>query len=448
MLSRFKELVDSLQNNSSRLVKEDLIKQIEGDTLCTSLLHFIFNPYIVTGVSKKKADKYKGKISIDKFSLFDLLEEPKDYKDIEGMLEYFKQHNTGKDEDLIELEKYAQHNAPYQDLVYSIISKDLKLGVQATTLNKVLGQGFVPTFDVMLAQKYYDDPDKLVPDGTEFILTEKLDGIRCLLVVDEDGVKLFSRQGQQLFGLHQIEQSARLLLQSGFVYDGELIADNPNNLPSKDLYRKTMTIVSSDCDNKEGVYFHIFDKLAIQEFQAGYSGIDAYARKWALHSESSVFQIEGSYLKFVDILYSGTDKTEIEKWLHTITSKGGEGVMINISNAPYECKRTKGLLKVKQFHTADVRVIALEPGTGKNYNKLGALRVEFIGPDDKVYTCSVGSGLTDEDRERFWNSPELICDKIIEIGYFEISENQNGTYGLRFPTYKWIREDKTEISMN
>ena len=157
MLSRFKELVDNLQNNSSRLVKEDLIKQIEGDTLCTSLLHFIFNPYIVTGVSKKKADKYKGKISIDKFSLFDLLEEPKDYKDIEGMLEYFKQHNTGKDEDLIELEKYAQHNAPYQDLVYSIVSKDLKLGVQATTLNKVLGQGFVPTFDVMLAQKYYDD---------------------------------------------------------------------------------------------------------------------------------------------------------------------------------------------------------------------------------------------------------------------------------------------------
>ena len=41
----------------------------------------------------------------------------------------------------------------------------------------------------------------------------------------------------------------------------------------------------------------------------------------------------------------------------------------------------------------------------------------------------------------------FIIGKIIEIGYFEITTNQNETYGLRFPTYKWVREDKDEISM-
>lgn len=443
MLSRFKELVDNLQNNSSRLVKEDLIKQIEGDTLCASLLHFIFNPYIVTGVSKKKVDKYKGKISIDRFSLFDLLEEPKDYKDIEGMLEYFKQHNTGRDEDLIELEKYAQHNAPYQDLVYSIVSKDLKLGIQATTLNKVLGQGFVPTFDVMLAQKYYDDPDKLLPEGTEFILTEKLDGVRCVYVATVNG-KFFSRQGQAFEGLIELEEECKML-PLGYVYDGELLLANDNNLESKDLYRETMKVVSADKE-KRNIIFNIFDMLPIDDFYKGISNISAKKRKSMI---SEIFySLKTPHLKEVDVLYQGDDKNAIEEHLRRITNAGGEGVMINIANAPYECKRTKNLLKVKQFQTADVKVIALEPGTGKNYNKLGALRVEFIGPDDKIYTCSVGSGLTDEDRERFWNHPELIEDKIIEIGYFEISKNQNGTYGLRFPTYKWIREDKTEISMN
>ena len=121
--------------------------------------------------------------------------------------------------------------------------------------------------------------------------------------------------------------------------------------------------------------------------------------------------------------------------------------MINIANAPYECKRSKGLLKVKKMQTCDVKVIGMEEGTGQNKGKLGALKVEFIGPDNKIYTCDVGSGLTLDQREDFWEYPNKILNKIIEVQYFEVSSNQNGTYSLRFPVFKWIRDDKTEISM-
>ena len=440
ILSKFNELITNLQNNNSRLYKEEQLALYINDNDIKSILHFIFNPYIVTGISKKKAEKYKGKINIDKFSLFDLIEEPKDYKNLTEMMEYFKVHNTGKDDDLQELEKYAQHNAPYQDLIYSIITKDIKLGIQPTTLNKVFGKGFIPTFDVMLACKYFDDPDKFVPDGTEFIITEKLDGVRCVLI-NESIVEpqFYSRQGQLIEGLTELTKEA-YQLPAGYVYDGELLL-NKQGLESKDLYRETMKVVGSD-NEKVNIIFNVFDVLPIKDFKNGICETQCYERKAFVSKWAGT-----EHIKEVKCLYQGTDKSKIELYLNEITSNGGEGVMLNIATAPYECKRTKGLLKVKKMQTCDVRVVGLEEGSGQNAGKLGAFKVEFIGPDNKIYTCDVGSGLTLEQRDYFWRNKDEVLNKIIEISYFEISSNQNGTYSLRFPVFKYLRKDKDEISM-
>ena len=108
----------------------------------------------------------------------------------------------------------------------------------------------------------------------------------------------------------------------------------------------------------------------------------------------------------------------------------------------------KNLLKVKRFNTADVRVLDWEEGSGANQGKLGAVIVEFIAPDKKKYTCKVGSGFEKEEREEFFANPKKIVGHIIEIGYFELSQNQNDDgYSLRFPTFKGLRDDKNEISM-
>lgn len=438
-LQSFSELVEKLQATTSRLEKEDLLRTYGTDGN-RALLWFVFNPYIVTGISSKKAEKYKGKININKFSIFDLLEEPKDYSNLQDMFCYFEKHNTGKDEDLVELETWAQHNAPYQDLIYSIITKDLKLGITSTTINKIYGDDFIPSFDVMLAYKYFDDPDKFVPEGTEFILTTKLDGVRCVLFNYDEGPEFYSRQGQIFEGLTELEQEARKL-PTGFVYDGELLLDM-KGIVSKDLYRETMKVVSANGEKKD-VIFNCFDALSIEDFKKGFYILDAAKRKDFVHKYVQNFK----HFKEVEVLYKGTDKSQIQYWLDKITFEGGEGVMINIANAPYECKRCKGLLKVKKFQTCDVRVIGLEEGTGQNIGKLGALKIEFVGPDGKIYNCDVGSGLTLEQREDFWEHKEKVLNKIIEISYFEISSNQSGSYSLRFPVFKYLRNDKDEISM-
>jgi DNA ligase-1 len=155
------------------------------------------------------------------------------------------------------------------------------------------------------------------------------------------------------------------------------------------------------------------------------------------------------HIRFVPILYEGEEIGKIDELCEKYTDAGGEGIMVNIADAPYECKRTKSLLKVKRFNSADVRVLDWEEGTGANKGKLGAVIVEFIAPDGKTYKCKVGSGFEKEEREQFFADPQKIVGHIIEIGYFELSKNQNDDgYSLRFPTFKCLRDDKNEISMH
>ena len=295
----------------------------------------------------------------------------------------------------------------------------------------------------MLAQKYFDNPEKLLPKDTKFILTTKLDGTRIVCINDISGPKFFSRQGQQIYGLDQLTDEFKILPKN-YVYDGELLLDNKNNLDSKDLYRATMKIISSD-SIKENVIFNCFDMMKIADFESGICRESAHDRKYKL--KEILHEYKTNHIHNVDILYEGNDQSQILYWLDKITKAGGEGVMINISDAPYECKRVKTLLKVKKFQTLDAKCIDMEEGTGNFKNSLGAIKVEFLGPDEKIYTCKVGSGFKQDERAYYWNHKDKILNKIVEIGYFEMTNNQNDdNISLRFPTFKYVRNDKCEMS--
>lgn len=435
-LKIFSEFVNKMQSTNSRLEKEEYLKEYSSNPVVKVILHFLYNPYIVTGISKKKIKKFKNFVDLD---LGDST------VDLVSMLNYLDVNNTGRDEILLTVESFLQTNSEYRDLLESIITKDLKLGVQSTTLNKIYGSEFIPTFDVMLGTKYFDDPDKYVPDGVSFIITQKLDGVRCVCINDYTGVKFFSRQGQPINDLIEIEEEVSRNLPKGIVYDGELLLRNDNNLESKDLYRATVKVTSSD-DEKTNLIFNVFDMLSVDDFQNGFSSNSADIRKSKLHNYLSKRNLE--FVKEVPILYQGDDKNKINYWLDKITSEGGEGIMLNISDSPYECKRSKKLLKVKKMQTADVLVLDVQEGDGQNSGKLGAILIRFIGPDGKEYECLCGSGFTLKEREDFWNDKDKIIGKIAEVQYFEISQNENGKYSFRFPVFKHIREDKSEISMN
>jgi DNA ligase-1 len=70
--------------------------------------------------------------------------------------------------------------------------------------------------------------------------------------------------------------------------------------------------------------------------------------------------------------------------------------------------------------------------------KLGALVCE--GEDDeKLIKVNVGSGFSDSDRDSFYQSRDTLPDQVVEVRADAVTQNQDGTYSLRFPRFLRFR---------
>jgi DNA ligase-1 len=115
---------------------------------------------------------------------------------------------------------------------------------------------------------------------------------------------------------------------------------------------------------------------------------------------------------------------------------GYEGIMLKDPDAGYECKRSVAWLKLKPFIEVSLTVVDTEEGTGKNVGKMGALVCEGVD-DGKAIRVNVGSGFTDQQRDEFWSC--RVDGQIVEVRADAVTQNQDGTYSLRFPRFKAFR---------
>jgi DNA ligase-1 len=421
-------MFNQIQATNSRNEKEVLFEQFKDNVMFKEILKFVYDPYIVTGLSAKKIKK-KVK-DLPKIVLLN----------VEQVMEYLREFNTGRDQDISVIQEFISRQPESQrELITQIVTKSLKIGSTANTMNKVYGEDFIPSFDVMLADKYFEHPDKVIG---EFIITEKLDGMRCVIIKDAGNTTVFSRQGQPIEDLVEILEESKKL-QDLYVYDGELILKNDKGLVSKDLYRETIKVARKDGE-KKNLIFNCFDIIPVEDFKKGKCDILCSKRKDHIGVILNDY-LEGTPLQHiieVPILYKGTDKEQIIKLLDEAIAKGQEGVMINMSNAPYSCKRTKDILKVKKMQDCDLRVVSVEEGEGRNKGTLGRVNVEY-----KNNTVGVGSGFNDAMRTEVFNNPEKYIGKIAKIQFFEETTNsKDDKVSLRFPVFIEWRTDKMEPS--
>lgn len=410
-------IINEIQSTSSRTEKENILKRNENNESLKQVLHFVYNPYITTGLDSKKLNK---KINTTT------------HEDIEDVMEYLTENNTGTDVDICKVNSFIKKQPDnLREFYKDIVTKNLKIGCTSKTLNKVFGSNYIPEFDVMLAKKF---EGKI---SGEFIVSPKLDGVRCVIIKNGHLTTILSRQGQPMDGLLEILNETSSLPDQ-MVYDGELLAKNPDKLPSDELYRKTMMIASKK-GVKSNLEFHCFDLLPLNEFQEGKSQLGCKDRKLQLEK---IKDMNLNFIKPVPVLYSGSDISMINKLLNIAIKNKEEGIMVNTANGKYECKRTKELLKVKQMHTMDLTVSSVEEGEGKYKNMLGRLNVDF-----KNNTVGVGSGFTDLQRKEIWENKEKYIGVIAEVQYFEISQDSKTKLeSLRFPVFKQFRSDKNEAS--
>ena len=331
-------------------------------------------------------------------------------------------------------------NKLLQAFLIQFLCKELALGISAKTVNRVLGFEVIPVFECMLAEKYFEHPEAV--EGKRFALTEKLDGGRTICYCAKgQPPKFYTRQGQPIEGLVEIEEDIAKLTDGGvlsFVLDGELLVSDRENIPSGEQYKRTMQIVRKDGE-KRGVTFNVFDIVDCDVFLLHNCTTPYYLRRQEL--ESIVHDVE--HVKVVPALYVGGNTDEILRHLEIQRSLGHEGVMINMLDAPYEFKRTRNLLKVKAMQDCDLKVVGVEGGAGRFQGTLGALIVDFKGNPVRV-----GSGMTDTFRRAVWDDPSQYIGRVITVQYFEVTRDKNGTESLRFPVFKDLREPGKEVSYN
>lgn len=425
--------------------KQEILKRAEkevpsGITL-RKVLYYTYNPFMMYGMSEKAF-----KTPLPQAMTFTQVGE----EDVFTLLDKLATNNIN---DSLRAETrrllMSINDDDVRDMVKGIIIKDLKLGVNVTTLNKVFGKSFIPKFDVQLAESYAKQkPGSL--NGKRIWITQKLDGFR--IVYDPTTKIFYTRKGQVYDGLeHLIDECDKLceILKEYFdeevILDGELVHAPVDGLNSQELYSLTSSVARKKGRHKDKakLQFNVFDAVSLKEFRHGLTRLKYLARRTSL--DLAFLRWEFNNVVKVPVLYDGLyDEKVIVDLLKQVEAQGLEGLMINLDGS-YECKRTKRLLKVKSFKDADVLVTKVIEGTGKNLGKLGSVEVEYLY-EKKIQKVDVGSGFSDEERIHFWNHPEELIGKVVEIKFFEVSQNtKTGEYGLRFPTWQGrIRSDKNK----
>ncbi len=423
-------VISTLEDHSSRLDKEAIIlAQAEaGNSEFFQGLRLCYDSMVTFGLKqiKEKTDEDGPGLPWSDF-----------IRTIDGFIHRTVTGNSARDtlDGMMAQATKSQWNGWYR----RILIKDMRAGFSDNTVNKVVEKKWpqytVPVFSCQLAHDSANHESKVI--GKK-IIEVKLDGVRVITIVYPTGrVDQYSRNGKELVNFpHVKEQLAKIA--KGFtepmVLDGEIMSGSFQDL-MKQIHRKSSAKAND-------AVLNLFDALPLSQFETGESATTQEARSewlktWFEANEAALPNVTVVAQETVDL-----DTTEGQvryKEINAMAIAGGyEGIMLKDADAGYKCKRSVAWLKLKPFIEVSLEVIDVEEGTGKNIGRLGAIVCQGVD-DGKTIQVNVGSGFSDSDRDGYWISRDSLLGQIVEVRADAVTQNQDGTYSLRFPRFLRFR---------
>ena len=418
------DIIKILESDNSRLFKEDyLSRYIVKD-------HTLYNPMLVKGL-------VYGLDSMITFGVADIPESVSDGTGQIGGTDFYVLADKLKNRELtghaardaiiaaMQTATSEQWNGWYR----RILLKDFRAGFGINTVNKV-AKGTVPVFKCMLAHSGDNKPKKITGD---VVVEYKYDGVRAIVIVQNDTAVMYSRNGKLLTNFPHIEKAFSKKIFNDLVFDGEVMSEDFQAL-MKQIHRK-------EGAQTEDAYFALFDFLPLDEFREGKGTLPLIKRKELLKGfGNSEYFDDCIIVTKYDVLNIEDDSDKFKGINNKAIEEGYEGIMVKPINGLYECKRSYGWLKMKPYIELTLTVVDMEEGTGKNVGLLGALVCE--GRDEgKDFSVNVGTGLSDADRKLFWEQKNAVIGQLVEIraDSISLSQTSDDLYSLRFPRFKTFR---------
>jgi DNA ligase 1 len=429
--------IRDLESSDSRLHKERVIEKALMASKLGSLnaqaflfnCYQAYNPYYVFGV--KQVPETEG-----------ITDAPNPWPRFWAMLEALRTRSLTGHAAKRNIEQMSElfDSEEWNGLARRVLIKDLRCGISEKTLNKVLGktEWKIPVFSCQLATDSNDHQSKLT--GRKLI-EKKLDGVRVLAVISGTSVNLYSRNGKPFDNFPQIQESILRVSKhltptygGKIVLDGEIIGESFQAL-MRQAQRKSNVETA-------GMTYCIFDAMPFDDFERGYWNAQQHKRTAWLLNNRSKFETEDCLQVmpgFEVNLDTAEGHDQMRRFADDAVADGFEGIMIKDLDAPYECRRSSFWMKWKPTISVDLTVIGMEEGTGRNAGRLGALICEGVD-NERHIRVNVGSGLSDSDRDVFWTSRNSIVGHLVEVQADAVTQNQDGSYSLRFPRFLRFRD--------
>ena len=426
-LEQIQEFVDAQNATNSNTDKLNVLKKYAKNEAVRSALEYTYNTFKQYGVTSANCKKNSKLIKYGYSDLFKLLDDLS--------IRFITGHTA-----ISLVNGFVEANKKHEDLIFSIIDRNLKTRSTTSMINKVI-PGLIPTFDVALANSYDEKMAKKVDFNDTWFVSRKLDGCRCICIINEYGEPTyFSRAGNEFLTLKNLDAEIISLGLKNMVIDGEICMLDANGNENfqgiiKEIKRKDHTI--------ENPFFYMFDLLTMEEF-INKEGTTLFSVR-NVQLDNLFYERE---FKNIGYLEQTILLDERMLMIHVSEAKenGWEGLMLR-KDAPYQGKRSNDVLKVKQFYDAEYVVVDIENAVNRvivDGKEVEEMMMRNVVIEHKGYRVQVGSGFNHEQKRYYFENPSEIIGKQITVCYFEESHNQNGGISLRFPTFKAIYENRRD----
>jgi DNA ligase-1 len=303
------------------------------------------------------------------------------------------------------------HGSISKKWIGRILIGNLRIGVNWNSFSKLCG---IDKFDVMLANPLKDPLSVSYPCYVQ----PKLDGYRLVYDIT-DGGKIKSRNGKEYQNFPSLKEALNSC-DIDVVLDGEIMSDDFQSIQKSAFATKRGSTVGD-------IVYNVFDLIPKTEWLNKKCSM-VFSERYKLLKELSE---KVQCIKVVDC-YEVNSHSELLHYFKLFTDMGYEGLIVRM-NTPYEFKRTKNLLKLKEFKTMDCTILDVVEGKGRLEGTTGALRVL----QENGVECSV-SGFNDQLKKELWENKKENIGKIIEVSYQELTMDNV----MRFPSFVRFRDDK------
>jgi len=324
-------------------------------------------------------------------------------------------------------------------VIERIIDKSLDCGVQVSTANDVW-PGLIKEYPVMLCSPY----EQKLADKVKFpaYVQLKMDGMRFNAIVTDGKVEFRSRNGKEIQLLGNLEEEFRQMAGSvDCVFDGELMVmmEGDHQFADRQTGNGILNKANKGTITPEQaalVHATVWDVIPYVMFTDGHCGTP-YSTRFA--SLSKLLEKRYAPNKKIHLVSSDIVQTmdEANEKFQEYLSLGLEGIILKDGSGVWEDKRAKHQIKFKGELECDLKIVAIEEGTGKYAGMLGAIVCESA---DGVVKVNVGSGFNDAHRKNL--KEKDLLGKIVAVKYNARIKNKLGDESLFLPIFIEVRDDK------